>query len=79
MDKQLHQDGGHKPAPWVFGILVGLYLRRQHDRPKPVASRSPLEGLDARQAMGAVSFGRAVGLVAMALFVGFDVYTMCRL
>jgi len=61
-------------ASFVFGVFLTSYLQRR--RPKPVGRNSPLRGLDARQAMIAVSFGRILGLIAMAVFFAFYAYTL---
>jgi hypothetical protein len=66
-------------VPLVLGVFLGSYLHRHRHRPKPVRPNSPLNPLDARQAMVAVSFGRILGLVAMAVFSAFYAYTLWHL
>jgi hypothetical protein len=51
----------------------------RHRRHRRVGTNSPLRGLDARQAMIAVSFGRIIGIIAMAVFLAFYAYTMWHL
>jgi hypothetical protein len=70
---------GHGIAPLIFGVFVGSQLHKQHHRPPPVGQNSPLRGLDARQAMIAVSFGRILGLIAMAVFLAFYTYIVWHL
>jgi hypothetical protein len=79
MAHQPRHHGGHGIASLVFGVFLGSYLHRQRHRPKPVGANSPLRGLDARQAMIAMSFGRIVGLIAMAVFLAFYAYTLWQL
>jgi hypothetical protein len=73
------QHGSHGIVPLVFGVFLGSYLHRHRHRPKPPGPNSPLRGLDARQAMTAVAFGRVLGLIAMAVFLGYYAYTMSHL
>lgn len=59
-------------ASFIFGAFLTSYLNRR-------CPNSALHGLDARQAMIAVSFGRVLGLIAMAVFFGYYAYTLWHL
>ena len=67
-------------SAFVVGEVVGSRRnktrrdRRTSDRLHP---SSP--GLDARQAMTAASIAQIIGLIAMAVFLGFYAYTMWHL
>jgi hypothetical protein len=76
---QPHHHGSHVIAPLVFGVFLGSHLHWHRHGPEPVEPNSPLRGLDARQAMIAVSFGRILGLIALAVFFGFYAYTLWHL
>jgi hypothetical protein len=79
MAYQRQHHGSHGIASLVFGVFLGSYLHRHRHQPKPVGRNSPLRGLDARHAMAAVAFGRILGLIAMAVFLGYYAYTLSHL
>jgi hypothetical protein len=79
MAYQPRHPGGHGIVSLVFGVFLGSYLQRHRHQPKRVGRNSPLRGLDARQAMTAVAFGRILGNIAMAVFLGYYAYTMSHL
>jgi len=74
-----HDHDSHGIASFVFGLFLGSYLQRHRHQPKPVGRNSPLRGLDARQAMIAVSFARILGYIVMGLFLGCYIQTMWHL
>lgn len=68
------QSGNHRHgiASFVFGLVLGSYLRGHHRQTRSSAP-SPLGGLSARQAMTAVAIARIVGFIVMAVFVAYYV------
>jgi len=79
MANSSHHHSGHGVESFVVGLFLGSYLRRHRHQPKPEGPNSPLNRLDARQAMTAVSIARILGYIMMGLFLGCYIQTMWHL